>query len=203
MIGQNCRVYTTNRRFYMIPVDEASDTINDIVAKVLKHTEQKSEKQAKKSTFKRWTQFNNEHTRELMWLAMNHPTAQVVLYFLVEHMDNYNAVICSFKVMEEVLKMSSRTIMRAIKVLKERGFIAVLKSGTSNVYAVNDKIYWKSWGKNQQYSKFPANVILALSEQDIAYQQKIMAEKLKEVVVPEEPKGVTVEESPETIEPAP
>ena len=192
----------------MIPVDEASDTMNDIVAKILKHTEQKSEKKAKKqaqkSTYTRWTQFNNEHTKELMWLAINEPRANALLFFLVDQMDSYNAVMCSYKVIEEVLGISTPTVTRAIKVLKEKGFIAVLKSGTSNVYAVNDKIYWKSWSNNRKYSKFPANVILALSEQDIAYQQKVMAKKLKEVVVPEEPKGVAdVEESPETIEPAP
>ena len=39
-----------------------------------------------------------------------------------------------------------------------------------NIFAIDDKIYWKSWGKNKQYSKFPANVVLALSEQDEEYQ---------------------------------
>ena len=194
----------------MIPVvDEASDTINDIVAKVLKHTEQKSEKeahkQARKSTYKRWTQFNNEYTGKLIWLTMNHPKARAILDFLVDQMDNYNAVMCSYKVFQEVFGISIDKIRLSIKVLKEKGFIAVLKSGSSNVYAINDKIYWKSWSNNRKYSKFPANVILAFSEQDIEYQQKIMAEKLKEVVVPEKVKGVVVEESTEAIpdEPAP
>jgi Fe2+ or Zn2+ uptake regulation protein len=141
-----------------------------------------AEEQAKKSPFTRWTQYNNEHTREMIWLAMNHPRSNAILYFLVDQMDQYNAVMCSYKVIEEVFDVSIDTVRRALKVLKEHGFIAVLKSGSSNVYAVNDNVFWKSWGKNKRYSKFPANVILSLSEQEAGYQEKKIAfEKLKEV----------------------
>jgi hypothetical protein len=150
-----------------------------------KQSQLEAEERAKKSPFTRWTQYNNEHTREMIWLAMNHPRAQALLFFLVDQMDYYNAVMCSYKVLEEVFGISTDTVRRTIKVLKERGFIAVLKSGTSNVYVVNDKVFWKSWGKNKQYSKFPANVILSLSEQEMHYQKKLASEKLKEVSLKE------------------
>ena len=106
----------------------------------------------------------------MMWLQINHPKASAILSFLVNEMDNYNAVMCSYQVLQEVLKVSKDTIRKCIKVLKENGYIAILKSGTSNVYTVNDSIYWKSWGNNLKYSKFPANVVLALSEQEKQYQ---------------------------------
>lgn len=132
--------------------------------------EQKAETEARKreknSPFSRWTQFNNEHTKELMMLAVKYPKAHAILYFLVDQMDNYNACICSYKVMQEVLGCGQATIARNIKILKDLGFLAILKSGNANVYTVNDKVYWKSWGNNRQYSKFPANVVLAMSEQD-------------------------------------
>jgi len=104
-----------------------------------------------------------------MWLAIKHPKAHAILYFLIDQMDEYNAVMCSYKVLEEVIGVGQATIARNIKVLKEHGFIVALKSGSSNVYAINDTIYWKSWGNNRKYSKFPANVVLALSEQDENY----------------------------------
>jgi DNA-binding transcriptional ArsR family regulator len=107
----------------------------------------------------------------LIWLALKHPKAHAILLFLIDQMDNYNAVMCSYKVLEEVLNIGHATVARNIKVLKENGFIAVLKSGTSNVYAINDRIYWKSWGNNRKYSKFPANVVLTLSEQDVEYKK--------------------------------
>lgn len=152
----------------------------------IKKTEDAQKEREKNSPFSRWTQYNNEHTKEMIWLALKHPKAHAILLFLVDQMDNYNAVMCSYQVLQEVLGVSKDTVRLNIKVLKENGYIAVLKSGTSNVYAVNDTVYWKSWGNKKQYSKFPANVILALSEQDKEYQLQfnaISAEKHKEVVI--------------------
>jgi len=138
----------------------------------------------KNSPFKVWAQLNIEHAKELRSLAMKNPIAHGLLYFLVEQMDNYNAVMCSYKVLEEVLDVSSATITRNIKVLKDKKFIAVLKSGTSNVYTVNHNVFWKSWGNKQRYSKFPANVILSASEQE--EQVKLQIEKHKEISLKED-----------------
>lgn len=150
--------------------------------------EMDSIKREKQSPFSRWTQFNNEHTKELMMLAIKHPKAHAILYFLVDQMDNYNACICSTAVMQEVLGVSRQTISKNIKVLKDLGFLVTLKSGNANVYTINDKVYWKSWGNNRQYSKFPANVVLAMSEQDEDYKinfADLKAEKIKTVSLKE------------------
>lgn len=146
-----------------------------------KAEEEKSLKREKNSPFSRWSQFNLEHTRELMWLALKHPKAHAILYFLVDQMDDYNAIMCSYQVLQEILGISSETVRKNIKTLKDNGFIAILKSGTSNVYAVNDNMYWKSWGNKHQYSKFPANVIISLSEQEESLRTKIEVVKHKEV----------------------
>jgi len=143
--------------------------------------EKELHKRMKRSPFSRWTQFNNEHTKELMWLALKFPKAHAILYFLVDQMDEYNAVMCSYQVIQEVLGISRATASSAVRVLRENGFIAVLKSGTSNVYAINDSVYWKSWGNKKQYSKFPANVVLSLTEQEESLQAKVKSLKLKEV----------------------
>lgn len=127
--------------------------------------EQDRLKYERQSAFTRWTQFNNEHTKELIGLAMKYPKAHAILYFLIDQMDNYNALVCSYQVIEDALGISKSTCQRAISQLKKFGFIAVQKSGSANVYTINDKVYWKSWGNNRQYSKFPANVVLAKSEQ--------------------------------------
>ena len=148
--------------------------------------EAEARKREKNSPFSRWTQFNNEHTKELMMLAIKYPKAHAILYFLVDQMDNYNACICSATVMQEVLGVSRQTISKNIKTLKELGFLAVLKSGNANIYTINDKVYWKSWGNNRQYSKFPANVVLAMSEQEEQYQisfEDLKSEKVKTVTL--------------------
>ena len=141
-------------------------------------------KKEKQSPFGRWTQYNNEHTKEMMWLALKYPKAHAILLFLVDQMDNYNAVVCSYKVLQEVLEVGQATIARNIKILKDYGYIAVLKSGSSNVYAINDNVYWKSWGNKKQYSKFPANVVLSMSEQEENYQisfAEVQSAKYKEI----------------------
>ncbi len=112
-------------------------------------------------------------------------------------MDNYNAVMCSYQVIQEVLEIGRTTASTAIKVLKDNGFIAVLKSGSSNIYAVNDSIYWKSWGSNIRYSKFPANIILTATEQDESYKKKIGFEKIKEIKL-KNPRTARPEKEPET-----
>ena len=162
-------------------------TFEERQAQLLEQDEKEKEihKRMQRSPFSRWTQFNNEHTQELMWLALKQPKAHAILYFLVDQMDEYNAVMCSSKVIEEVLGVSRVTVSRAIKFLKENGFIAILRSGTSNVYAINDTVYWKSWGNKKQYSKFPANVVLSLSEQDENLQTKIKFIRHKEITTQE------------------
>ena len=151
---------------------------NELITQELK-SKDIIKRQYKNSPFKRWTQLNNEHTAELIQLALKYPKAHAILYFLVDQMDEYNAVICSVKVLSELLNVSRQTISKNISILKEHGFIVILKSGASNVYVINDKVYWKSWGNNKRYSKFPANVVLAFSEQDKDYKQQIDNKKDK------------------------
>jgi DNA-binding transcriptional ArsR family regulator len=133
------------------------------------------------SAYRRYTQYNLEHTERMMRLA-KHPIAMRILFFLVDQMDNYNAFICSYHALQEVLGVSESTVMRGIKLLKDGRYITVLKSGTSNVYAINDSIFWKTWGNKRQSSKFPANVLLSRSEQDDDYQQTSLYSNLSTVI---------------------
>jgi len=148
-----------------------------------KKREEEKHKREKKSPFKNFVQVNKDFWKAEDWLISKSAIAYRIFKFLTTNMDNYNAVICSYKVLQETFSISRATVTRAIKLLKEKGFIAVFKSGTSNVYALNDKIVWNSWGTNYQYSKFPANVILSLSEQE--NQTKIRALKHKEIHIKE------------------
>ena len=113
------------------------------------------------------------------------PIAYRIFKFLINNMDDYNAVVCSQTVIQETFDVSRVTVSRAVKLLKDKGYIAVFKSGTSNVYALNDKIVWNSWGTNYSQSKFPANVIISISEQEQSIQDKFKAVKHKEIVIKE------------------
>jgi len=144
--------------------------------------EEKQRQRERNSPFTNWYQFNREHSKDLIWLANHYPKAQVILLFLLEHMDDYNAVMCSYQVFQDVFSISIPTITRSLKILKEKGFISIMKSGSSNVYIVNNNLAWSSWGNNQKYCKFPANVLLSAVENK-DYMENIGKSKFKQIVI--------------------
>ena len=127
--------------------------------------EERERAQASKSPYKDWAQLNRKNVVHLIKAAQENPTALSVLLFLIENMNKMNAIVASYAVIQEVLGMSKPTVTRSIKYLKEKGFIAIYKSGSSNVYVVNNDLVWTNYGNKVMYSKFPANVILSASEQ--------------------------------------
>lgn len=145
---------------------------------------------SKKSPFRKWVQMNSDEyaCRADDWLIANSPAAYRIFKFLISHMDHYNAVICSYKVIQEKFGYGQATVARAVKLLKEHNFISVVKSGTSNVYMINKGLYWNSWGTNYAYAKFDANVIISASEQDEAVQKtvKLQEKKRREILIKED-----------------
>lgn len=148
-----------------------------------KKLEEEQRKREKQSPFKNFVQVNKDAYKAEDWLMGKSPIAYRIFKFLIHNMDEYNAVICSYQVLKEAFDISKPTITRAVKLLKEKGYIYVFKSGTSNVYALNDKIVWNSWGTNYKYSKFPANVLLSVAEQEKNIQSQIKTLKHKEVKI--------------------
>lgn len=147
--------------------------------KLQKQEEEQQEAKKHKSPFSAFYQVNKKHSNDLMWLVKANVNAYRILLFLFDHMDKYNAVMCSYNVLEEALEISESTVKRAIKVLKDHGFIYIYKSGTSNVYVTNPDLAWNSWGNNVKYCEFPANVIISASEQ--AEREKIYSKRVTTV----------------------
>ncbi len=145
--------------------------------------EKEARERAKKSPYKNFVQVNKDAYKVEDWILAKSPKAYRVFKFLVNNMDNYNAVVCSNKVLQDTFGVSKPTITRAIKLLKDKQYIDIYKSGTSNVYAVNKQIVWNSWGTNYDIAKFGANIVLSASEQEIGIQAEIKAMKHKELIV--------------------
>ena len=130
--------------------------------------EKEENEKAKKSPYDSWIQLNKDAYKAEDWLMAKSPIAYRIFKFLMNNMDGYNAV-------------SKPTITRAVKLLKERNYVDVHKSGTSNVYTVNKQIAWNSWGNHFKYAKFGANIIIAESEQET----KLKTLRHKEVTIKE------------------
>lgn len=110
-----------------------------------------------------FVQLYRRHIDSIVELA-SHKVAFELFMFFVKYMDGSNALIVSNNVLQEVLGYGKAAICRAVKFLKENGWICVLKSGTSNVYIVNPEVTWTSYGNQKQYCKFQSTVILSGSD---------------------------------------
>lgn len=147
-------------------VNEISFKQRELDLKAQERAEQEELKNARKSPFSRFYQVNKDNSEYLRSCLKENPKALEVLFFIFDHMDKYNAVVCSYKVFQEALGMGQATVARSIKYLKENGFLYVYKTGTSNVYVANKDLVWNSWGNNVEYCEFPANIVLSASEQE-------------------------------------
>jgi DNA-binding transcriptional ArsR family regulator len=124
------------------------------------------EKELDERKNKNFVMFYCDHLDEAMWLFQKSGIASSIFAFIVKNMDNYNALVCSYKVIQERFKISSETVRVAIKLLRDNGFIDILKSGSNNVYVINPKIAWTSWENQKKYCKFDGKIIVAQSENE-------------------------------------
>lgn len=114
-----------------------------------------------------------EHMPEIRWLIKKSRYSSNIFNFILEHMDYNNALMCSYQVFMDYFEISSETVRKSIKLLKDNGFIDVLKSGTSNVYIVNQEIAWSSWDNQKKYCKFNGNILISATEnKDYEYRKQ-------------------------------
>jgi len=140
-------------------------------------SEAKAQEEAKKNY--NFIQLYKDHMPELRWLMSNHGFANNLLFFILEHMDNRNALACSYTVFEDYFEKSRSTIYRSLKVLEENGFIDVLKMGTSNVYLVNENLAWTDKNTSKKYSKYDGKILVSKKDnKDYEYRNQFDRLKL-------------------------
>jgi len=146
--------------FSVITESEQRTRMNDL--KIQEQKEEDEREKTKKNN--NFVMMYRNHMPEMRWLTNKSGKASNILNFIMEHMDHQNALMCSYQVFMDYFDISSDTVRRCINLLKENGFIDVLKSGTSNVYIINSEIAWSSWDNQKQYCKFSGNVLISATE---------------------------------------
>ena len=150
-------------------VNESLDDIENTKKDAYKETESEDDDKEKNKDF---VQLYRQHLAEIRWLAKNNAVAMEIFMFILEHMDKRNAVACSYAILEDYTGKSKATITRAIKVLKDNGFIGILKMGTCNVYIVNQEVAWTTDHDKKEYFKFNGTLIVSKKEnKDYAYKK--------------------------------
>jgi hypothetical protein len=144
--------------------------------KLLELDEKNEQDQQKKESEKKnlnFIQLYRENMPELRWLMANHNFASSLLFFIIEHMDNKNALACSYSIFEDYFGKSKMTIYRGIKVLEENGFLSVLKMGTSNVYLVNEDLAWTNSNDKKKFAKYDGKILISKKEnKDYVYRKQ-------------------------------
>lgn len=120
-----------------------------------------------------FVQVQKGHMKQWRELIQKQPLSAEIMFYFMEVMGrNTNAVVCSYKTLQEVTGYSRPSVGRAIKTLKDMNWIDSVKVGSATAYAVNERIVWQS-GKNQRkYAMFSATVIASESEQEKGFDEK-------------------------------
>jgi DNA-binding transcriptional ArsR family regulator len=128
-----------------------------------------------------FVQFYQDNLQLLGRMSAENPTALRILLWLIRLMDDRNAVVTSQVAISEALKLHRNTVSNAVSYLKANKAIAVLKSGTTNVYAINEQIAWKEDADFKRYAHFSAKVYLVGSEQEEDFQQTMFGHATRRV----------------------
>ena len=72
-----------------------------------------------------FVQLYRRHIDDLARLARDNRSAYDLFMFLIKHMDGYNSLCVSTNVLAEIMGVSTRTIFRSAKYLKEKaGYVS-------------------------------------------------------------------------------
>ena len=120
-----------------------------------------------------FVQLNKGYLKQMRSLSKKSPTAMQILLYLIEHMGRTtNAVVCSYRSLQELTGLSRTSVANGIKVLKNDNWVDAVKIGNATAYAINERAFWQAGRNQRRYAKFSATVIAAESEQESNYHEK-------------------------------
>lgn len=118
-----------------------------------------------------FVQVQKAHMKQWRDLIKKQPLAAEIMFYFMETMGkNTNAIVCSYKTLQEITGYSRPSVGRALKTLKQMNWVDTVRVGSATAYAVNERIAWQARGKQRKYAMFSATVVASLSEQDKGYE---------------------------------
>jgi hypothetical protein len=115
----------------------------------------------------------------IMLMTKENPTALSVFLWVSKFMDERNALVASQMAIAEALGLHKNTVYLAIKYLKEKKALTILRSSNSNVFAVNAHIVWRESADAKKFAHFNAKVYITEFEQqeDKTQKEKVLYRK--------------------------
>jgi len=112
-----------------------------------------------------FVQLYDDNLDLIMLMTKENPTAVSVFLWIVKYMDSRNALVASQQSMAENLGLHKNTIYLAVKYLKEKGALTVLRSSNTHIFALNAQIVWRDTADSKRFAHFDAKVYVSESEQ--------------------------------------
>lgn len=104
--------------------------------------------------------------KNLRALQRENANASLVFSVIRENMQiGTNAVTISNEALAKIINVSTRTIARATKHLRDNNYVQVIKIGTSNTYVVNERVAFAGTA-GQRKAVFSATVVAHECDQD-------------------------------------
>jgi len=130
-----------------------------------------------------FVQVSRQYLKQWRGLIRQNGLAAEILMYLVENMGRTsNAVVCSYRVLQETTGYSRSSVANAIKLLKDDNWVQTIKIGTATAYAVNERVVWQAARNQRHYALFSATVVAAASEQPSDFREKAK-EKLRHIPI--------------------
>lgn len=147
-------------------VTDKNNNLLDRNARLLTLAEEKDKELSERKNLNFVQLYKNE-LKQLRALVRLNPTAAQILFVLVEKMNKQNAVVMSYKTLEQITKRTRQTCSKAMKDLREANFINIVKVGNVNAYVVNSNVFWSTDNQSKErFSVFTATVVACGSEQE-------------------------------------
>ncbi|MNM75391.1 hypothetical protein D3C81_871750 [compost metagenome] len=142
------------------------DELRNANARLLTLLEEKDKELSQKKNLD-FVQLYKKELKQLRSLVKLNPTAAQILLVFVEKMNKQNAVIMSYKTLEQITKKTRQTCSKAVKDLRESKFINIIKVGSANAYVVNSNVFWSTDNAiKEKFSIFTATVVACGADQD-------------------------------------
>ena len=142
------------------------DELRNANARLLSLLEEKDKELSQKKNLD-FVQLYKKELKQLRSLVKLNPTAAQILLVFVEKMNKQNAVIMSYKTLEQITKKKRNTCSKAIKDLREAKFINIIKVGNANAYVVNSNVFWSTDNQiKEKFAIFTATVVACGADQD-------------------------------------
>jgi len=135
-----------------------------------------------------FVQLYDDNLDLIMLMTKENPTALSIFLWIVKYMDSRNALVASQQSIAENLGLHKNTVYLAIKYLKERSALTVLRSSNTHIFALNAQIVWRDTADSKRFAHFDAKVYVSESEQQDEDDKPLFDTQLVGHLQPKRPK---------------